>query len=197
MQRGGRQQGNQCEQDRPESATHGAESGGRSFHECLMNENDIQSGGRRASDGVPGSVATHSLEWGYGNAEAEDGVAGAGGDEVEVAVVQLGDAAGNGEAEAGAAGGGVLGAGACGVGAKEAIEDAVVKVGGDAGAVVGDGDVVPGAVAVHVDDDAAAGVRVFDGVVDEVEHDAAEQVGIAVEWRIDESTQLDVDIAPV
>ena len=106
--------------------------------------------------------------------------------------MHFGDAAADAEAEPGAAGSGVLGAGASGVGAEEALEDAALHRFRDTGAGVADRYLPAGVVVAHGDVDGAVGGRVFDRVVEQIEEDAAEQIGVAGEWCFDDACQLDV-----
>lgn len=98
---------------------------------------------------------------------------GVGRGEEKVAAVGTGDFAGEGEAEAVAAGA------AGGVATAEAGEEAGAQFGGEAGAGVGDAQFETGIAAGEIAADEAGGVVVADGVVEEVEQEAAELFAVA------------------
>lgn len=97
----------------------------------------------------------------------------------EVAAEVAHDAAADAEAEAGAG----LAGGEGVIDAVEAGEDAFAVVGGDAGAEVGDVE-GRGGMVMEVEGDFASVAGVFDGVVEEVEEDLFEGVGVGVEGEI-------------
>src|SRR6185437_13742459 len=70
--------------------------------------------------------------------------------------------------------------------AKESLEHARLRLERNAGALVDDADRVLAGALAERDGDGAAIRRMLDGIVEEIEHEAAELVGVALERGLDE-----------